>query len=101
MRKNQVKKQQYSVSLIAAVSQKEVLSTQILEGGVDSTIYENFIYQTLRSIRTDPRTADKTVIILMDNAAIHKHSSVLQTCRKMKANVLFNAEYSPWLNPIE
>jgi len=37
----------------------------------------------------------------MDNAVIHRHSSVLQTCRKMKVNVLFNAEYSPWLNPIE
>jgi transposase len=37
----------------------------------------------------------------MDNAVIHKHSSVLETARRMKVNVLFNAEYSPWLNPIE
>lgn len=37
----------------------------------------------------------------MDNAVIHKHSIVLETARKMKVNVLFNAEYSPWLNPIE
>jgi transposase len=37
----------------------------------------------------------------MDNAVIHKHSAVLDTIRHFKVNVLFNAEYSPWLNPIE
>jgi transposase len=26
---------------------------------------------------------------------------VFETARRMKANILFNAEYSPWLNPIE
>ena len=73
----------------------------MLEGGVDSVIFENFIYNTLRSVRTNPNTADKTVVLLMDNAVIHKHSIVLETARKMKVNILFNAEYSPWLNPIE
>lgn len=37
----------------------------------------------------------------MDNAVIHKHSAVLETALRLKANVLFNAEYSPWLNPVE
>jgi transposase len=37
----------------------------------------------------------------MDNAVIHKHSLVLDTCRRFKANVIFNAQYSPHLNPIE
>lgn len=37
----------------------------------------------------------------MDNAIIHKYSEVLETARKMKVHVLFNAEYSPWLNPVE
>jgi transposase len=101
MRKSETKKQQYSVSLIAAISQEQVVASQIIEGGVDSTIFENFVYQTLRSIRTDPRNSSRAVVLLMDNAVIHRHSSVLQTCRKMKVNVLFNAEYSPWLNPIE
>lgn len=26
---------------------------------------------------------------------------VLDTARRMKVNVLFSAQYSPWLNPIE
>jgi transposase len=37
----------------------------------------------------------------MDNARFHHSQNVLATCQLMKANVLFNAEYSPWLNPIE
>jgi transposase len=37
----------------------------------------------------------------MDNASIHKHESVYATARRFKANVLLNAQYSPWLNPIE
>jgi transposase len=95
------KQQQYSVSLIAAISQNKVIASQIIEGGVDSVVFENFVYHALRSIRTDSQLANKDVILLMDNAVIHKHSSVLETARKMQVNVLFNAEYSPWLNPIE
>lgn len=95
------KKQQYSVSMIAAISQDKVVSHQILEGGVDSVIFENFVYQTLLSLRKDKDLMDKDIVLLMDNAAIHKHSQVKETARKMKVNILFNAEYSPWLNPIE
>ena len=78
-----------------------MISSQIIEGGVDATLFENFIYQTLRSVRIDRNNLGRPVILLMDNAVIHRHSSVLTTCRKFKVNVLFNAEYSPWLNPIE
>lgn len=54
----------------------------------------------LLSIRRDHRS-EKDIVILMDNAVIHKHSAVLETARKFRVNVLFNAEYSPWLNPVE
>ena len=37
----------------------------------------------------------------MDNAVIHKQSAVKETASLMGVHVLFNAEYSPWLNPIE
>ncbi len=47
------KRQQYSISLIAAMSQDKILASQIIEGGVDSVLFENFIYHTLRCVRTD------------------------------------------------
>lgn len=43
----------------------------------------------------------KDIVLLMDNAVIHKHSQVLETIRSFNVNVIFNAQYSPWLNPIE
>jgi transposase len=64
-------------------------------------IFENFVYDSLMHIRSDAAYEDATVVLFMDNAVIHKHSAVLETARKFKVNVLFNAEYSPWLNPIE
>lgn len=73
----------------------------MIEGAVDSVLFENFVYHTLRCIRGDPRLARKTVILYMDNAVIHKHQFVLETAQKFKVNVMFNAQYSPWLNPVE
>jgi len=64
-------------------------------------VFENFIYKMLESMVTDPKYHGKDIVIFMDNAVMHKHSHVLETCRKFKVNVLFNAQYSPWLNPIE
>ena len=78
-----------------------MISSQIIEGGVDSVLFENFIYETLRAVRTDPELSSKRMVLFMDNAVIHHHSLVLETARKMKVNVLFNAQYSPWLNPVE
>jgi transposase len=37
----------------------------------------------------------------MDNASLHKHPSVYETVREFRANILLNAQYSPWLNPVE
>lgn len=85
------KRQQYSVSLLSAMSQTKVLATQIIEGGVDSMLFENFIYHTLRSVRSDRQLQHKTIVLFMDNAVIHKHSEVLETARRMRVNVMFNA----------
>ena len=101
LQKPREKQQQYSLSMISAITPDRVLANQIVEGSVDSVLFENFIYQTLLHLRSDQATAEKEVLLFLDNAVIHKHCSVLETARRFKVNVLFNAEYSPWLNPIE
>ena len=101
LKKRNEQRQGYSVSFIAAISQHKVISSQVIEGGVDSVVFENYIYQTLWSLRQDPLTLHKEIILFLDNAVIHRHASVMETTTKFKVNVLFNAEYSPWLNPIE
>lgn len=89
------------MSFISAISQDRVISSQVIEGAFDSVLFENFIYHTLRSVRTDKDLCNKKVVLLMDNAKIHKFSEVMKTAKKFKVSVLFNAEYSPWLNPVE
>lgn len=56
------------------MSRTKIVSTQIIEGAVDSTLFDNFVYRTLHSVRSNNATANENVIVFMDNAVIHKHS---------------------------
>jgi transposase len=89
------------MTIISAICQDAIIANQIIEGGVDSIVFENFIYHTLLSIRNDKLLSERKVVLLIDNAPIHKSLRVLETARAMKAVLIFNAEYSPWLNPVE
>jgi transposase len=89
------------MSFIAAITQDKLLCSEIVEGGYDATLFEETVFRMLEHLRTNPATARQNIVVFMDNAVIHHHSQVLATCRAMKANVLFNAQYSPWLNPVE
>jgi transposase len=99
--KNTERHTAYSFSMIAALTQHCVLAAQITEGGTDAVVFDNFLHRLLTKLRTDKATKTKHVVVLMDNATIHKHSSIYETARKFKVNVLLNAQYSPWLNPVE
>jgi transposase len=87
--------------MISAISYDRIVANQIVEGGVDSVLFENFFYQTMVSVLNDKDMSQKQIVVLLDNAVIHRHAKVLDTARKLRVHVLFNAEYSPWLNPIE
>jgi transposase len=43
----------------------------------------------------------RPVVLLMDNARIHHQEPVVATALRMGAFLLYSAEYSPWLNPVE
>lgn len=64
-------------------------------------MFDNFLHRLLTKLRADKETKQKHIVVLMDNATIHKHSSIYETARNFKVNVLLNAQYSPWLNPVE
>ena len=87
--------------MISAISYDRIVANQIIDGGVDSVLYANFSYNLMLSLKKSREFAKKTVVLLMDNAPIHRHERVLRTAKQMGAIVLFNAKYSPWLNPIE
>ena len=41
------------------------------------------------------------MVLFLDNARVHKSQVLYDTARHFAADVLFSAEYSPWLQPIE
>ena len=91
MRKSTFRKENYSVSLLSAITQDRVVATQLIEGGVDATVFEQFIHNMLMGIRSNPEYSQRTIVLIMDNASIHHNLNVLDTARQMKANVLFSA----------
>lgn len=91
----------FSLTLIAAVSEDRVIASQFVEGGVDAVVYENFVYSLLQAVQADPLTRAKKVVLLMDNARIHHGDPVIATALGLGAMLLYSAEYSPWLNPVE
>ena len=93
--------QPYSLSLLAAISQQAVVGAQVIEGGVDASVFENFLHQVLRGLRARGAFEGPGVVLLLDNARIHHHSRVVALARAEGAHILFNAQYSPWLNPVE
>ena len=46
---------------------------QAVEGGVDATIYAQFLYKTFKSLRDRPEMKDKQIFLLQDNCRFHLH----------------------------
>ena len=53
------------------MSLDKVISMQVLEAGTDAILFENLFYHTHNKLRKDPATANKQIVLLMDNATIH------------------------------
>ena len=49
----------------------------------------------------EAKAAGKRMLLFLDNAQIHKCEEATSIAREMGADVLFSAQYSPWLQPIE
>jgi hypothetical protein len=60
------------MSLISAVSEDKVIANQIIEGGIDGALFDNFLFNTLASIRNDKELCERKVVLILDNARIHK-----------------------------
>ncbi len=68
---------------------------------MNANLFANFIYELLRSIREDPERSRRPIVLFIDNARIHSPQMVLDVVLGMRVVLLYNAQYSPQLNPIE
>lgn len=87
--------------MITAVSPIGLHATQLIEGANDRVTFENFFFQLAQSLRSQPRSCNRDIVVVMDNATIHKHEMIRKVAARFQVGVLFLAEYSPWLNPCE
>ena len=98
---NDVKYQQFSMSFISAITRDKIIANQWIEGGVSGVLFENFLFKAIMELRSKPENEGKDIVVYMDNARIHKHPLVIKSLNDLRVKVIFNSEYSPWLNPVE
>ncbi len=83
------------VTVIGAVSIKEVLAVMTLNGSMDGFAFKVFIEQCLV-----PQLWPGAVVV-MDNLPAHKMAAIEPLIKAVGANVLNLSPYSPDFNPIE
>ena len=104
---NRKKKHGFSGTAITAISSEGFAYCQFVRGSVTSDIFLRFLTKLRKQF---PQEAD--IVIWLDNASIHKAAMKVfpqdeQTKKRLKEEgkrwipVIFNAAYSPELNPIE
>jgi transposase len=84
-----------NVSLIAALRLDGMLAPFIIEGAVNTAVFETYTQRILAPIL---RPGD---IVVMDNLSCHKGLKVRQLIEACGASILFLPAYSPDLSPIE
>jgi transposase len=84
-----------NVSIIGAISVKEIVTSINLLGGIDGITFEAFISQKLV-----PKLW-KGAWVLMDNYSIHKGEEVEKAIEAVGARVIYLPPYSPDFSPSE
>lgn len=84
-----------TTTLIAALDQRGIRCSLLLDGAVDRAAFETFVAQVLV-----PQLQPGELVIL-DNLNSHKGPHVAELIRAAHADVLYLPPYSPDLNPIE
>ena len=84
-----------TTTLIAALDQRGIRCSMVLDGAVDGSAFEVFVGAVLVPTL---RPGD---LVILDNLSSHKGPRVGQLIRAAQADVLYLPPYSPDLNPIE
>ncbi|KAH7819129.1 putative DDE superfamily endonuclease [Monocercomonoides exilis] len=84
-----------SVTAITSISMNGMGYTEVVRGTINHELFEAYLKRFLLSIKSF-----ESSVIVMDNASIH-HVNTDEIILQSGHKVLFNAAYSPDLNPIE
>ena len=84
-----------TTSLIAALGAGGICCSTMVDGSVDSEVFEAFVEKVLLS---ELKAGD---VVVMDNLSSHKRSKTRELIESAQASLLYLPAYSPDLNPIE
>ncbi len=84
-----------NISLIGALSVKELIASTRIYGAVDGVTFEAFVVQKLI-----PKLWENACVV-MDNAKIHQGELVREFLEKAGAKLIYLSPYSPEFSPIE
>ncbi len=83
---------------IFAMDLSGILSLKIVQGGVKGVDF--FLFMTQLISAHENRFKTKKIILFLDNAIIHRSKDYMKKLN-LHYNILYNALYTPQLNPIE
>ena len=66
----------YTMSLTAAMTQDQIVGLQMIQGGMDGSLYESFVYNVVTALRRNPRYKGRRIVLFMDNCRLHKGEAV-------------------------
>lgn len=78
------------LSLLLAVSKAGVVSSRLVKGSVDASVFIDFL-----------STLSQGSNLILDNASIHKAKVVKEVCSQRGLTLNYIPPYCPWYNPAE
>ena len=72
----------YTFSVTAAMTMDRVVGMQVVEGGSDAVIFENYLYRTVHALRSAPSINGKRILVLIDNARTHQREHILELAQR-------------------
>jgi transposase len=84
-----------STSMISTMGCTGVQATMLIEGSVDTLVFNAYCEQVLRPTL---RVGD---VIVLDNLRAHRASRIEEICQESQARVIWLPPYSPDFSPIE
>jgi hypothetical protein len=92
-----------SLTLISAITSDWGHFSQVLASAADGVLFASFVDGMLDAILGSAKYKAKPrpVVLFMDNASIHRSKVVRNVVSRRGVFALFNAAYSPFLNPVE
>ena len=90
-----------SCSLVTAITSSGSVIAAKSSGWVNSKLFIIFLKELIRFIKETEQVEQQKVLILLDNASIHRSGEVKEILENENLNIAYIPQYSPELAPIE